>query len=279
MKLDNQIAVGSLKGYWLIQFTRWLWKCFRALIILLVILLLGLVAGGGRAEAARLCTQPEGWANLVKSDEELTCLAQNVYMEALGESDVGKLAVAWVTIRRSQIGGGWPTTICGVVWQSRQFSWTHDGCLYPNIKSKGWNDAWEIAGWALANRHRPTLKEFGVPEAQYFLNPVTSNPSAAHWMMSTHHMARRIGNHVFFRDYRIDRPSQEVAVETIPSLRGLRITRLATLFIAETVQALTRSDVRQPVRLAMNLGSEPEQLPDREERYAHEWSTLLAVAP
>ena len=54
---------------------------------------------------------------------ELECLITNVYYEARGESYEGKVAVAKVTINRVN-HPKYPKTICGVVYQPKQFSWT-----------------------------------------------------------------------------------------------------------------------------------------------------------
>lgn len=51
------------------------------------------------------------------------CLAKNIYHEAGYESDLGKYAVAQVTINRLQ-DERWPKTICEVVMEPFQFSWT-----------------------------------------------------------------------------------------------------------------------------------------------------------
>lgn len=59
------------------------------------------------------------------SGTELACLEKNIYNEARGEIDEGQLAVAFVTIARA-LSGKFPSTICGVVYQNRQFSWTFD---------------------------------------------------------------------------------------------------------------------------------------------------------
>lgn len=54
---------------------------------------------------------------------EVACLAQNIYHEARGESVLGQKAVAHVTLNRAS-DERWPDTICGVVHQDQQFSWT-----------------------------------------------------------------------------------------------------------------------------------------------------------
>lgn len=56
----------------------------------------------------------------------LTCLALNIYHEARGEPVEGQIAVAQVTLNRVA-SPAYPDTVCDVVWQRSQFSWTGDG--------------------------------------------------------------------------------------------------------------------------------------------------------
>jgi len=58
--------------------------------------------------------------------EQLECLALNIYHEARGESILGQIAVAQVTMNRVD-HSYFPDTVCSVVWQRSQFSWTNDG--------------------------------------------------------------------------------------------------------------------------------------------------------
>lgn len=68
-----------------------------------------------------------GTANATEVDsDELRCLAMNIYHESRGESIVGQRAVAFVTLNRME-HSHFPDTICDVVWQTSQFSWTSDG--------------------------------------------------------------------------------------------------------------------------------------------------------
>lgn len=57
------------------------------------------------------------------------CLAQNIWHEARGEATEDNLepwlAVAFVTLNRAK-SWRWPMTVCGVVWDDSQFSWTND---------------------------------------------------------------------------------------------------------------------------------------------------------
>ena len=76
--------------------------------------------------------------SLTALDEvQLQCLALNMYHEARGEGSRGMLAVGFVTVNRTEVGG-WPKTICGVVrdgvhrngrvvYRRCQFSWYCDG--------------------------------------------------------------------------------------------------------------------------------------------------------
>lgn len=63
------------------------------------------------------------------SISELKCLAANVYREARGEPISGQIAVAKVTLNRVA-DKRFPKTICKVVFQPNQFSWTNK---YKNI--------------------------------------------------------------------------------------------------------------------------------------------------
>lgn len=56
--------------------------------------------------------------------KEVTCLAKNIYHEARGENIEGQIAVANVTMNRVA-SSYYPDTVCQVVYQRKQFSWTH----------------------------------------------------------------------------------------------------------------------------------------------------------
>jgi N-acetylmuramoyl-L-alanine amidase len=96
------------------------------------------------------------------TDEQLRCLAQNVYHEARGEQEAGQLAVAAVTLNRVR-SPSYPNTVCSVVWQPWQFSWTRDDPNFVPAESRAWNKAWRVARLALGGR-RP----LGVGHATHF---------------------------------------------------------------------------------------------------------------
>lgn len=57
------------------------------------------------------------------SPHQLRCLVLNTYHEARGEPQEGQIAVAQVVLNRVA-RKNYPKTICGVVYQPKQFSWT-----------------------------------------------------------------------------------------------------------------------------------------------------------
>ena len=61
-----------------------------------------------------------------KKPHDLFCMVQNVYHESRGESALGQAAVAHVTLNRVK-SPAYPGSVCAVVWQKGQFSWTEDG--------------------------------------------------------------------------------------------------------------------------------------------------------
>lgn len=81
---------------------------------------------------------------LVKMDKETQCLALNIYYEARGEPLNGQFAVAAVTMNRVK-SYKYPNTVCAVVWQRRQFSWTHDGKSDKPTEKRAWIKAQSLA--------------------------------------------------------------------------------------------------------------------------------------
>ena len=115
----------------------------------------------------------------------LLCLTLNIYNESRGESIRGQRAVAEVTIRRKN-DTRWKDTICGVVYEPYQFSWTLQNF---NLKdSLGLDQASVIAADVYYSR---------VPRATYcadhYYNYNIVNPKWAKDMR----VEVVIGNHVF----------------------------------------------------------------------------------
>lgn len=78
--------------------------------------------------------------------DEILCLQQNIFFEARNQTTMGKTAVAWITLNRVK-HSKYPDSVCEVVWQKKQFSWTHDGKSdKPNLDNAIEKKAWDMAG-------------------------------------------------------------------------------------------------------------------------------------
>lgn len=81
----------------------------------------------------------------VTHGQELGCLAMNIYHEGRGESAKGRAAIASVTMNRVR-SKRYPDTVCEVVWQRKQFSWTHVAARHHVIaNANAWRQAVVIA--------------------------------------------------------------------------------------------------------------------------------------
>ncbi len=119
---------------------------------------------------------------------ELGCLAMNIYQEARGEPEKGKLAVAAVTMNRVK-NKHYPSTVCGVVWQPKQFSWTRLKIKYHVIKN---TRAWEKA-LIIAQRFMEGEDWSGVGEATHY-HAMHVSPN---WKEGED-LIVQVGNHLFY---------------------------------------------------------------------------------
>lgn len=129
------------------------------------------------------------------ADDNLLCLQRNIYWEARNQSILGQTLVARTTLNRVH-DTRWPDTICAVVYQPYQFSWTLD----PNKKWSG-PAAGEKAEWKLAGLvARQTLLDLALDEpdpsagATYFHAHYVSPSWAKHRTRTTQH-----GAHIFYK--------------------------------------------------------------------------------
>lgn len=122
------------------------------------------------------------------SGQELGCLALNIYHEARGETEKGKLAVAAVTMNRVK-AKYYPDTVCEVVWQTKQFSWTGLKTKYHAVKDiKAWINAIEIAQLFIDGGNWP-----GVGQATHY-HTVAVSPN---WK-DDDQLVGKVGNHLFY---------------------------------------------------------------------------------
>jgi spore germination cell wall hydrolase CwlJ-like protein len=119
-------------------------------------------------------------------DKEFECLAKNVYYESRGEPHKGQLAVALVTLNRVE-DPRYPKSICGVVYQKHQFSWTKNYKLQrSNVNQDQWKKAREVAMQAYMDRD--ILGHFN---ATHFHNASVS----PRWKLRK---VAKINNHTFY---------------------------------------------------------------------------------
>ncbi len=130
---------------------------------------------------------------------EVRCLAMNIYHEARGEPIEGQLAVALVTMNRVR-HERYPNTVCRVVWQPGQFSWTRDGRSDRPTDTKAWRRARDIAAFIYKRYeqfHKTTNGALDVTNgALYYFAPKKVNP---HWARYKE-ITREIGSHVFLKE-------------------------------------------------------------------------------
>jgi spore germination cell wall hydrolase CwlJ-like protein len=131
-------------------------------------------------------------------NRELNCLAENVYYEAGNESYEGKLAVAQVTINRTN-SSKFPASICEVVKQRNvingsivcQFSWACNK-LDTSVRNKyEWDEAALVA--------RKALTEPFVHDTMYKNNALYYHASYINpgWNLTR---ITSIGKHIFYKE-------------------------------------------------------------------------------
>ena len=129
-------------------------------------------------------------------ERQLGCLAKNIYHEAGGEPFEGKVAVAQVTINRTE-SGQFPSDICQVVYQKNvvyekvlcQFSWYCENASSVKPRNtKAYQESEIVARQVLLENFRlPSLKQ-----ALYF-HGAQINPK---WNKER---VGQIGNHIFYK--------------------------------------------------------------------------------
>ena len=118
---------------------------------------------------------------------EMECLAGTVYFESKGESLKGQLAVARVVMARAE-SSRFPNSICGVVYQRKQFSFIRGGKM-PRINRGGqhWRNAVAIAKIAKNDAWKSPV------EGALFFHARYVSPG---WRLKR---LATIDNHIFYR--------------------------------------------------------------------------------
>jgi spore germination cell wall hydrolase CwlJ-like protein len=114
------------------------------------------------------------------------CLALNVYYEAGVEQEIGKLAIANVTINRLNTGR-WGDSICDVVYADSQFSWTSLGKL-PKPSGASWEESRKAAHNVIEGKRVESLGNALYYHASY-VKPYWKKPATK---------IQQIGKHIFY---------------------------------------------------------------------------------
>jgi len=130
------------------------------------------------------------------AQEQISCLAENVYFEAAHEPKDGKIAVAFVTLNRLR-SGNYADSICGVVTQKTngvcQFSWYCDPTVTKQrltIKNTSlYNEILEMLTYLYLNLHRID----DVTNGATFYHADYVNPG---WQLKKE---KQIGRHIFYK--------------------------------------------------------------------------------
>ena len=117
------------------------------------------------------------------SKQQLDCLSKVAYFESKGESDKGMLAVIHTTLNRVK-DNRFPKTVCGVVYQKSQYSWTK---YNPKVKEQEqYARAERLAKEVVDGKHKDNTQG-----ALYF-NSLHQKPSGTVCTV-------RIGGHSFYK--------------------------------------------------------------------------------
>ena len=147
------------------------------------------------------------WSEALVADEwiqdEIDCLAKNIYFEARGESLTGKIAVANVTMNRVK-HHKYPSTVCAVVTQAKwyvnwkgnrlpkrnqcQFSWFCDGKADEPVDMRAYKDSVRVAE-VVYHGYRD------LTDGSLFYHSTKVEPYWVASMVRT----KSIGAHVFYR--------------------------------------------------------------------------------
>ncbi|WP_413587253.1 cell wall hydrolase [Bdellovibrio sp. HCB274] len=123
-----------------------------------------------------------------KRQTATTCMICNCYHETRGENFDGMVAVNKVVLSRSE-DDAFPDSVCGVVFDENQFSWTDDRAA-NNIRAteKDDKEALNLCRKAVSISVRE-----GANDVLYYYNPSLASPGWARRMKK----CGKVDNHVF----------------------------------------------------------------------------------
>lgn len=157
---------------------------FVDIFLMTVALILMTLSTSANAKSVLDCDQ-------IRADEKV-CLACNLYFEARGEQETGIIAVALVTLNRVK-SLEYPNSICEVVWQKWQFSWTNDGKPDQVYSPKLWIVILKITGLMMDKKVVVEVPNISDDVLWYHRYDIERR-----WSKKLK-VAARIGGHMFFK--------------------------------------------------------------------------------
>jgi spore germination cell wall hydrolase CwlJ-like protein len=132
--------------------------------------------------------------------DQIKCLGLNIYHEARSSSLDDQKAVALVTINRAK-SNVWPNTICEVVYQNKQFSWTHTIKDPTPKESLAWQQAHQIAKEMYAHRWKSNdeyqMADFTSGANHYYQPSMVKTPI---WAKGDNvKQTKKIGQHIYLK--------------------------------------------------------------------------------
>lgn len=123
--------------------------------------------------------------------EDLQCMTDNIYFESQGEPILGQAMVGHSVLNRVKDKRWKPDTVCGIVYQRKQYSWTAEK-KKPIEDKKTYNLISDLAYTLLANRDSE--------EATGVTNYLRCDwRGKVDWWKSMTFLGQ-VGDHCFYRD-------------------------------------------------------------------------------
>jgi len=120
---------------------------------------------------------------------DIFCMAKNIYHEAAHEPEIGRYAVAQVTLNR-KMNPKYPKKICDVILDPYQFSWANDKKIrWTNPKGPAWEESKRIAYNVVVEGYRVKGLEHGLFYHADYVSPK--------WRDNNAHITQ-IGRHIFY---------------------------------------------------------------------------------
>jgi hypothetical protein len=126
-------------------------------------------------------------------DIDVFCMAKNIFHEAGVEDQMGKYAVAQVTLNRMR-SSRYPNDICHVVMDPFQFSWANDRSIrWTRPRGALWEESRRIAEDVVKNGARVRGLEMALFYHADYVSPRWKKPEAK---------IAKIGTHIFYASAR-----------------------------------------------------------------------------